>query len=87
MEAPIPHVITPQDAANALGLTVVELARKIDNAVQTRIRDMAHAIGGFSITTLDEFDEQVEGVRRQFEALIACWAIVDAEGGSEDEDE
>ncbi len=80
MEAVIPNVITPQQAADALGIEIYELAENIRLAVQKRLGKTAREIESFELGTLEGFDTQIAETRRLFESLLACYVIIDGDG-------
>lgn len=84
MEATIPHTITAEQAAGALGITVKELADNLTSAVQTRLGKLGAGVASFQISSLDEFDEEIAGIRRLVESTFACWAAVDAQAEGDD---
>jgi hypothetical protein len=79
-EPVIPTVISPQQAADALGIAIEELAENINLAVQNRLAKTAARVRSFELTNIDDFDYLIAETRRLFESLLSCYAVIDAVG-------
>lgn len=81
-----PTEVTPQRAAEILGITEAELAQMLSDLVGQRLAKIARRIDHFSLETLDQFDEAVAEARTIFESLVAVWAAIDATPDQTEED-
>lgn len=78
MEPAIPNLVSAQEAADSLGITVPELAQNLTDAIERRCQKMSANVRNCGVGDPDELDEVYAGIRRLFVSLCACWAAIDA---------
>jgi hypothetical protein len=78
MESVIPHVITPQHAADSLGLTVAELAKNISTTAEETLHGLARKINAESNIRRARSTCSSNSSSVLISWALCCWKIVDA---------
>lgn len=76
MSSIIPHVITPKQAAEALGIDVFDLAERLRETIRRDLGQMGDQVARRDVSALadelERFDERLADIRRLLASAIEC---------------